>query len=258
MFSGNSSPISLSRIFTRRRRAEVHGALACLRARQYVGELVNNGKESPEGVDRAVQIAAATNIEGARLSPFTLLIHGEYLLLGDQYERSADVIRRAIDESGNRVEDYYHKSLGCALLACGRTEAAREAFQSALGKYRDLPRLPASACPDYWTAAYFLDRISAREYAAHHADMLWTGWVMAPFPWFYIGLRAELEGRAEEAAEYYQRCVAYQNLPNAHHTVYWAIYRLQRLRENRALADAGSVTIAPPEVTSESNRESEE
>ncbi|HRX84633.1 MAG TPA: hypothetical protein P5572_06385, partial [Phycisphaerae bacterium] len=125
---------------------------------------------------------------------------------------------------------WYFKSLGCALLGCGRTREAQAAFGRAAGHGGIVTPWPEGTCPDPWTAAYFLDRVTAERYIAHHAKLLWTGRTMAPFALYYVGMRAEFEGRRADAIDAYERAAAYAGQPNAHHTAHWAQYRLVRLR----------------------------
>jgi serine/threonine protein kinase len=217
---------------------------------KYVSELVNLGKQSAVGVARAVELARSTDLEQLNALPFTLLVHADYLMLGDDCERAVQVITRAT-ASLPSVPAYYYKSLGCALLGCGRPDEARAAFQQALrasgldGRESTALR---SACPDPWTAAYFLDRVSLAEYTERHASVLWAGHHMGSYAWFYVGWRAELEGRRADAIAAYRQCLTYRAIPHAHYGLHWAEYRLARLT-GEALpepsGDSSATGVAP-------------
>jgi serine/threonine protein kinase/tetratricopeptide (TPR) repeat protein len=189
--------------------------------------LVRLDRESPQGVAEAVTLARATDLTQP-LKPFALLVIGDHLILGGDYERAVTVLRQAVERGGNAP--YYYKSLGWALLACGRKEEARAAFEKALEGVR--VRTSAALldmCFDPTTAAYFLDLLSEHEYTGRWKDIMFQGARYAPAPWFYVGCRRELEGRRTEARAAYQTSVALGRAPNAHHTANWAAYRLTRL-----------------------------
>jgi len=213
---------------------------------KYAGELVNLGKQSAIGVARAVELARSTDLDQLDAPPFTLLVHADYLMLGDGYERAVAVIYRAIDGMPSPPA-YYYKSLGCALLGCGRPDEARAAFHNAL-RASGLENREASAfrsaCPDPWTAGYFLDRVSVDAYTQRHASVLWAGRHMGAYAWFYVGWRAELEGRRADAIAAYQQCLTYRALPNAHHGLHWAEYRLARLTGEPLSGTSVTVTAA--------------
>lgn len=214
--------------------------LAELLDERAVGELVALGKRSPAGVAEAVALARAARLDDVAARPFTLLIYGEYLGLGGDYERAAAVVQQAIGAGGREAS--FYKSLGWALLGCGRVAEARAAFEQAVPVGRRDPDLLARQCPDPTTAAYFLDLISETAYTAHWADIVLLGTRYAPFPWFYVGLRQELAGDLAAARAAYGRCVELGQQPQSHHTAHWAAYRLERLLEREPTQANGSLT----------------
>lgn len=193
-----------------------------------IEQLVALDKKSPEGVAEAVQLARAADLDAVPLKPFALLIYGEHLALGGDFERAAAAMQRAL-ESRPRLASY-QKSLGWALAGCGQADAARAAFRQALGMPVNTPReVLLRQCPDPMTAAYFLDLITAEEYTGRWKEVVLCGARYAPFPWFYVGLRHEFEGRPAEARAAYEQAAALGRTVNAHHTANWAAYRLRML-----------------------------
>ena len=188
-------------------------------------DLVAMGRESPQGVARAVAKARAADPENAAMMPLKRLVYGEYLVLGGDAERGVAVIRRAIDEVGakGKVPGYYYKSLGWALWSGGKREEAAGAFAKALsgGSATRPATQPASGDLDEWTAAYFLDWVTREQYMGK-----WGGTKSAAMMWFYVGNRVELEGNLVGAVEAYRKSVAAgggQQVGN------WAGYRLEIL-----------------------------
>ncbi|MBN1511774.1 MAG: serine/threonine protein kinase, partial [Phycisphaerae bacterium] len=200
-----------------------------------VGELIALGRESPQGVAEAVARSQSTDVAGEPMEPFVRLIYAEYLMLGGDFETAATAIQRAIDEGAGRTyqKHAFYKSLGWALLGCGRRQEARAAFEQALAhvKVRNAEGMRGE-CPDPWTAAYFLDCVTAEQYTARWQQELLCGRSLACFPWFYVGVRMELENRLPDARSAYQRCVELGNASNAHHLAHWAAYRLSQLTDS--------------------------
>ncbi|MBN2445818.1 MAG: serine/threonine protein kinase, partial [Phycisphaerae bacterium] len=171
----------------------IYTELDQVRSNVDVGALVALGKRSPAGVAEAIAQALSVNMNAAPMEPFARLVHSEYRMLGGEFESSVEAIQRAIDEGAGRSyqKSAFYKSLGWALLGSGRAEEARVAFQQALDDVQghDAEAL-ADECPDPWTAAYFLDWVTAEQYAQRWEHNVLCGRSLACFPWFYIGLRA--------------------------------------------------------------------
>jgi eukaryotic-like serine/threonine-protein kinase len=199
-----------------------------------VGELIALSKQSPEGVAEAVARARSIDLTDAALDPFTRLIYAEYRMLNGDFEAAAAAIQRALDEGAGRTyqKQAFFKSLGWALLGCGRRPEAQAAFEQAVDHVpvRNAEGL-RHECPDPWTAAYFLDLVTVEQYTGRWQHDVLCGRSLACFPWFYVGMRMELEHRTDEARAAYRRCVELGSAPNAHHTAHWAAYRLGRLTE---------------------------
>lgn len=208
----------------RREMREVLSQLTGIRARRPIAELVGPSKESPEGVRAAVEKARRLDPSSFKTEPMLLLIYADYMLLANRPDRAVPVIRQAIETGGATA--CFHKSLGIALLACGEAVEARSEFEKAIpGWKRDAATL-ASNNIDEWTAAYFADRITEEQFVRR-----WEGRAMCVgqvgcLPWFYIGLRKELEGKPDQARSAYQKAVEVGRVPNPHMTANWAAYRL--------------------------------
>jgi serine/threonine protein kinase/Tfp pilus assembly protein PilF len=194
-------------------------------------DLLALGRESPEGVARAVEKARSTDLDAVSVTPLKRLIYGEYLVLGGDAEKGAGVIRRAIDEAGikGKVPLFYHKSLGWALLASGRREEAASAFRRALpssaGTHPTTTTTqPAGADPDEWTAAYFIDQITQEQFTSK-----WDQTKLAAMVWFYVGHRAEMEGRLDAAMDGYRKSVALAAAVGGNQSGNWAAYRMEVL-----------------------------
>jgi hypothetical protein len=144
------------------------------------------------------------------------------------------VIRRAIAEEEARtkgkakVPGYYYKSLGWGLVAAGkREEAAGELRRALSGGSATRPATrPASGDADEWTAAYFLDLVSKQQFTAR-----WEQTKVGGMVWFYVGHRAEIEGRAEEAIAAYRKSVELGvAVGGGQQAANWAGYRLEKLK----------------------------
>ena len=189
-------------------------------------QLLAWGRQSPQGVSRAIQAALAADSASVSLSPFDRLVHGEHLILGGEPSRAVDAIRQALDEASKAgsVPTYFYKSLGWALLACGESDHATAALSQVSGDESrwKAPSLPADADadPDAWTAAYLLSRVSEEQYTSHFAQT-----PNASFPWFYVGQLMEIQGKRDAAVLAYQKAVGL----GTHHTRHWAAYRLESL-----------------------------
>jgi WD40 repeat protein len=176
-------------------------------------------------VDALVQEAISADIDSIK-QPLDVLVAGELQLIAGKADAAEATIRAAIARGS--PPRYMYKSLGWALLAGGKPDEAKQAFELALEGRRqsdgtfDLQR----ADPDSMTAAYFLDLISEDKYANHlHADER-----MACFPWFYVAQRKEIEGDQAAAIASYRICIAAGQDESAHATRALAKWRLKQLQ----------------------------
>jgi len=204
-------------------------SLQSVRAEAPLADLVVPSKKSAEGVGLAVQRARQLDPESIQDEPMPLLIYADYLILGDQAGRAIPVIRKAIEAGGNTP--CFNKSLGLALLHCGRIEEARAAFARAVASDSSVPEAGPfkSSNADTWTAAYFLDRITVDEFTQRWLDRAICLGNLGCLPWFYIGFRLEIEGKPDEARSAYLKALEAGRVPNPHLTANWAAYRLNLL-----------------------------
>ncbi len=218
----------------RRQLDDIYDELDAVADQVEVGALIALGRESPDGVAEAVARALSTDVTTRPMDPFARLVYAEYRMLGGDFDAAATAIQRAINEGAGRSnqESCFYKSLGWALLGCGREQEAQAAFERALAHVepRNAKGL-CNACPDPWTAAYFRDWVTPEQYTEHWSNEVLFGRDLACFPWFFVGLRMELEHRLDDARAAYRRCVELGNAPNAHHTAHWAAYRLEQLTD---------------------------
>jgi tetratricopeptide (TPR) repeat protein len=203
------------------------------------------GMESPEGLAIAVKLALTMELP---TGPRELLVYAEYLLIGGETVRAVHGIQEAIAAGGR--EHWYQKSLGWALRSEGRTEAAEAAFKSVLAGMEDWSSPPSKADPDHWTAAYFLDLVTAEQYAERWRNDARFKEKFACFPWFYIGQRMEIEGRREGAVEAYRKSVELGTLPDAHYIHHWSAYRLHVVTGEPLSTRAGAAGSGPTTQTS--------
>jgi serine/threonine protein kinase/tetratricopeptide (TPR) repeat protein len=203
-------------------------------------ELVILGKRSVEGVAEAVELARRTDTHTTAIEPYSRLILGAYLLLGDHPQGAVEVIQRAIEDSGYKVRKatvhWYYFHLGRALLSAGRADEARAAFNRALDGFETWAPTPSvRAMPDQWSAAYFLDLVSREQYTRRWENSSAITVQLDCMPWFYVGQRAEIEGRIEDAISAYQRAVELgeQSIRIPDMTAHFAAYRLQVLTGDR-------------------------
>jgi serine/threonine protein kinase/predicted negative regulator of RcsB-dependent stress response len=130
----------------------------------------------------------------------------------------------------------HFKTLGWVLLANGKKQEARAAFEKAIEplKRTDGSYDFANATGDHLTAAYFLDLVSEEEYVQRFAKQdvdksSETQDVNISFPWFYIGQRREIEKKRAAAVEAYKRSVGIPSR-TPHPTL--SAWRLMKLEES--------------------------
>ena len=191
------------------------------------GELAALLRRSALGVEEAVELALRTE---PSVLPELIgqLLLGEALILAEEPERAAEIIRHSIDIGA--TEHWYPKSLGWALAAAGDSDKAAAAFRQGLSNVGEFDSKSKEFDPDHWVCAYFLDLVTAEEFAERWRNDENHGEKYACFAWFYIGQRYEIEGQKDEAIEAYEKSVELGKLPNAFHIHFWSSYRLQRLQ----------------------------
>ena len=157
-----------------------------------------------------------------------LLVLGELRVLAGKPAAAEAAIRAAIRTDSTKP--FFYKSLGWCLLANGKTEDARKAFEKVLNDRRrkqdgtyDLD----TADPAQLTAAYFMDLIPEQQYVEHFDSVK----SRACIPWFYIAQAREIKGQNENAIKAYERCVELGTSDNPHLRQVWAEWKLQQLRE---------------------------
>jgi len=205
--------------------------------------ILEGSRESFTGLALAVQWAALTQTL-TQASALDTLTFSELLILGGQCSKAVENARQTIDKGAKHP--CFFKSLGCALLACGKRDEAEASFKLALAYLESWrPTLPLEADPDEWTAAYFLDLVPEQAYTDR--------WLMddkfACFPWFYIAQRMEIEGKKEAAIEAYKKSVELGKLPDAHHIRFWSEYRLGVLTGTVKPPTTASAPASPPPTT---------
>ena len=88
--------------------------------------------------------------------------------------------------------------------------------------------------PNSVVAPYSLDCswvMWSRKYDAVHK---WNQTKSAPMVWFYVGHRAEVEGRREAAIDAYRRSIELAAVAGGHPTGNWAAYRLEALTQKES------------------------
>lgn len=210
--------------------------LANLQARKPVGQILLLSKRSSDGVAQAIELAGA--MDPATIPDDTLLLSvvAEHLALSGAYDRAEALIRRALELEPKNAARY--KTLGWVLLAHGRREEAIAAFtqvHALTGIKTD--EQAAGACPDPCTAGYFLDKVDQDRFVRRWQGVMMLGSRLDPWPWFYVGLRMESEGRLDEARQAYHKCEELGRLPNAHHTAHWGAYRLGKLKQKEVVSN---------------------
>ncbi len=216
-------------------RKELETSLSHIRAVEDLlplAALVVPSKQSVAGVAQAVERVRRLDAGGIPRSPLPMLMYADFLILADQPDRAIPVIREAIALGGESPA--FNKSLGIALLACGRRDQARQAFEKVLAPYPTPAHLQREGNPDVWTAAYFLDRITAEQYTARWQSRAMCLGQVSCLPWYYVGLRMEIEGRPDEARDAYQRAAELGRVPNCHLSGNLAGYRLRWLERPAA------------------------
>ena len=152
-----------------------------------VSELIYLNDITSSGVVEAVKLARSTDDTNGPAAPFTSLSLAEYLILGGDYERASVTLQKAIREEA--AGDSHFKTLGIALLGCGRQLEAYVSFRNVLSHAAGFENTDIqSSDPEAWTAAYFLDTVTATRFTEYWAETVIEDIHYAPLPWFYVGL----------------------------------------------------------------------
>jgi hypothetical protein len=194
-------------------------------------ELITLGKRSPAGVAEAVERARSVARDRPPADAFAQLVCAEYLMLADDVEPAATLIRRAIDTGV--TDPYFYKGLGVAMLLSHQDDAAKAAFERALTIVPATgPSRPQGTyvVPERQIAAYFLGRISEEEFVNSFKNLKMYGGVRAGcLPWFFVGQHREARGERDAAIAAYRKSVDLGAGTAAHQTANWSAYRLHVL-----------------------------
>ena len=212
----------------RRRLQASRDELVSLRKRMPVAQLMRLSKSSPEGVAEAVELARTMDPGEIPADALLLKIVAEHLALGGWYEDAEPLARRAIElEPRNAAGP---KTLAWTLLGQGRRLEAADAFRDVLADADvHTSEQVARACVDPGIAGYYLDMLSREQLISRWRGVMMLGSRLDSLPWFYIGLRMELEGRLAEAKAAYRTCDELRYTTGMHHTANWGTYRLRLL-----------------------------
>jgi tetratricopeptide (TPR) repeat protein len=200
-------------------------------------ELNMLAKHSVNGVGEAVERARSMDI-ATLTEPYSLMVCAEFLILGGDPEAAVAATQRAIESAGTgfpgETEHWYYKDHGWALLSAGRAKEAQDAFRKVIEGFETWEPTPSNqADPDHWIAAYFLDLVSQEQYTQRWKDVRVIFAHNDSMPWFYVGQRAEIEGRVDDAISAYQTAVELGKVPSPHMTANFSAYRLQVLTSDR-------------------------
>jgi tetratricopeptide (TPR) repeat protein len=161
-----------------------------------------------------------------------LVVLGELKLVQGDTDGAEAAIRAGIGleaMNGRKTPAFMDKSLGWCLLAQGRADEAKHAFERSLSnrKREDGTFNLEGADQVQMTSAYFLDQITEEQYIAHTASDA----ANACFPWFYVGQRREIEGERNSAIDAYEHCIELGADETAHSNRALARWRLDKLRD---------------------------
>lgn len=211
-----------------------------VRVRRPIREMMQLSKGSVEDVARAIEMAHGFDLATMAPNAQLLTICADHLALGRDYERAEAYARRATEIDPRH--DAAWKSLGWALMGLGRNEEARATLQQSLALVNARTGEEAvGSCPEPSTAAYMLGIVDQDRFVNRWQGVLLFGSRFEPWPWFFVGVRMEIEGRLAEAEAAYRTCEGLAVLPKAHYTARWAAYRLQTLPGAEALPPVGTV-----------------
>ncbi|MBP7937623.1 MAG: protein kinase [Phycisphaerae bacterium] len=202
--------------------------LEALRERMPVAELMRLSKSSPDEVAEAVERVQNMDVSTVPADALLLKIVAEHLALGGLYERAEPLARRAVElEPRNAAGP---KTLAWSLLGQGRRQEAADAFRESLSiaEVHTNEQL-VRACVDPCIAGYCLDMISREQLVSRWRGVMMLGSRLDSLPWFYVGLRMELEGSLGEAKAAYRTCEELRRTAGMHHTANWGAYRLRLL-----------------------------
>jgi serine/threonine protein kinase len=195
------------------------------------------GGADHEIMNMLIETAIADDLKRIhQLSDFIAIC--ELRCLGGHPQSAESAIRTGIEKDVRKPAPFEHNSLGIALLMQGKSKDAGQAFRNGLQGYRqpDGRLVLQGADETAMTAAYFLDLISQDDYAAYTKDDK----ALDSYPWYYVGLRRELEGERAAAIESYKRCI---ELSEAETHVYvgglskWRLVELERESDTGPIPD---------------------
>ena len=177
---------------------------------------------------------------------------GAALLLDGNYVKATEAFRLVLDENPSGEDALFN--LGWALLWSGLYAEARTTLGRVVDKLGSWsPAPPTKAYIRHWTAAYFLDLVSADQFANQYRDHPTLKEQFACWPWFYIGQRMEIQGKRDAAIEAYRKSVELGKLPGAHFIRFWSEYRLGSLTGTIRPPTTQSAPATLPETTGSSS-----
>lgn len=207
---------------------ESRANLDSVRSRMQVDELVSLGGSSADGAARAVELAHTMDESAISGDSLLLRVYANYLALGGSYERAEAALRKAIEL--DPINAATRRSLGVVLLGLGRRQEAMDAFRETLAVLGIQTADEAvNACPEPNTVGYFLDMVNQDQFVDRWRGIVVYGARLDSWPWFFIGMRAELEERRGDALIAYSKAVELGRTPHSHCTANWAAYRLRML-----------------------------
>jgi serine/threonine protein kinase/WD40 repeat protein len=197
-------------------------------------ELVAREVKDPASLASLIAQARSINLDNAR--PLELLTCAEYFVLAGDYAKGVATGRRAIESGG--TAPFFHKSLGWSLLRAGDRDAAEKELVLAFGSSspststtRATTRPATSPARlkakdvDQWTAGYLLGTVS-RDHFLKTCEAKYPALV-----WFYIGEKADIERRREEALAAYRKSASFAT-SSPHRTAGWAEYRISQMTKS--------------------------
>jgi eukaryotic-like serine/threonine-protein kinase len=213
-----------AQILAYRRVGQLHDADQCvakaiaasLADGHYVNALLFAGQATNEQVGSMVASALVADYHNLTTT-LDMNVVGEMRLLSGKPEAAIPVFEAALAQSPRH---YTYNDLGLALLAEGKREEAKAAFQQAWkileagdfdiaslnSKFADLDASDKhrKVSADQIASAYYLDLISQKEFISRFKDDKGND---SSFPWFCIARRKDAEGDRAAAMTAYRRCL---------------------------------------------------
>ncbi|UCG17077.1 MAG: serine/threonine protein kinase, partial [Phycisphaerales bacterium] len=197
---------------------------------KFAAELIELANRGPDGVALAIERARTINIEEDELMPFSWIVCGLFLTIGNDADRGAAAIQKGIDteDEADRFM-WQYRELGVALWSAGQWTQARDAFEKVIAGCEDTwPTLPPDARCNECTVAYLLGLITDEQYVSDCC-----GGSASAFPWRFVAQRMEIEGRIDEAIGAYEKALELWGPETELWKLNATLYRLQVLTGER-------------------------